>query len=398
MKTILTKNPPERLLPLAQKWLNEGKSFYLGPENIFQYHNLAFLYPCRVELDRTLGSWYICTDDRTTPYRLELSCDELNEISDYLSKDDKPQVAMMFIGSQCNVKCGMCPYHGELSEVIPKVSKGHKKIVELELVKQRIDKVKAMGVQGCFISSHGEPILHPNWKEIYQYVDNLELDSSFISNGCMFTKEHAEFFGNLKYISWGTFSLHSNRFESWKKILGTTSRKFFENAMRAPVLAKKAGVRNVCVAMVVQEANKDEVDEFIGYWKNKVDRITISRRTSLDADTFENNNDFPIGLCINAHGNAFAVEPSGNIGACCNMSALPKEEYGLLNIDEDSIETILANLYKLYKNEKIMKNCQTCMGYKLSGQKEIINFTNGISGIKTGSSIDINRRFLHGYN
>lgn len=390
MKTLVTKNPPEKLIPLANKWLEEGKSFYLGPENIFTFHSTNFIYPCDKSPSRIIGSWYICTNDMLTPYKLELSEDEINEISDYLSKDDIPQTAMFFIGNHCNVKCKMCPYHGELSEIYPIISKGHVKAVDLDVMKKRIDKIKALGIQSCFISSHGEPILHPHYQEIYKYADDMKLFTSFISNGCMFTKKEAEFFGSLKYSSWGTFSLHSNRFESWKEIMGVSSRTFFENAMRAPILAKKAGVRNVCVAMVVQDANKDQVDEFIGYWKNKVDRITLSRRTYLDAYKFENINAYPIGLCSSAHGQAISIEPSGNIGSCCIMSSLPKE-YGLLNIDTDTIATIKQEFHTLYKKEKITAHCKKCISFLLHGHIEEVKFTNGVHGIRRGAGIDIDR-------
>ena len=80
-KTLLTHNAPEKLMKLAEKWFKQGKSFYLGPENIFFFNNQPITYKGGEELSKAIGNWYICTSDCKTPQHLELKKEEIEEIA-----------------------------------------------------------------------------------------------------------------------------------------------------------------------------------------------------------------------------------------------------------------------------------------------------------------------------
>ena len=116
----------------------------------------------------------------------------------------------------------------------------------------------------------------------------------------MFTKETAEFLKSLGNVTHISFSIHSIHFDTWKKIYDCDRRDFYENAMRAPMIAKKAGFI-VVINFVLQDANKHELSEFIRYWAKKIDRVSVYERNDFFNTQKKTENDFPIGLCSNSH-------------------------------------------------------------------------------------------------
>ncbi len=97
MQTLITKNPPEKLLALAQKWNEEGKSFYLGPENLFYYKNEPINYKGESGIPRAYGSWFICTEDTPFLKKWNLSEEEINDISDVFAQDILLQYIYIYI-------------------------------------------------------------------------------------------------------------------------------------------------------------------------------------------------------------------------------------------------------------------------------------------------------------
>lgn len=391
---LIVKNAPEKLILLAQKWVQQGKSFYLGPENIFSFNNREILYKGGESVSRIYGSWCIHTDDMPYPDVWELDEEDINSISDAFAENLAINAAYLYITYKCNARCIMCNYHMKQAEYQQKFSLESKE-VDFETIKFRLDKVYAMGIRNCSIISNGEVLVDSNWKKMVAYAAELGMSQYFISNGFLFTKEIAEFFKQINSIHTAQFSLHSNRFETWKKIFGVSNRTFFENAMRAPMLAKKAGVPCVSVTMVLQQENKDELNEFIGYWKNKVDLVRIIQCMNEKAKKHKFVNLDPAGLCEEAHSSVLFIQPSGIIVPCCGIvektNDLDRNDYGFLNIDTDLISKIKKEFPLNYQNKNFMKFCKQCTSYNRYGSCELVQFENNVIGKKQGITIFIRK-------
>ncbi len=114
MQTLITKNPPEKLLALAQKWNEEGKSFYLGPENLFYYKNEPINYKGESGIPRAYGSWFICTEDTPFLKKWNLSEEEINDISDVFAQDILLQYIYIYqLQMQCKVRHVRLPLSGK---------------------------------------------------------------------------------------------------------------------------------------------------------------------------------------------------------------------------------------------------------------------------------------------
>ncbi len=388
MQTLITKNPPEKLLALAQKWNEEGKSFYLGPENLFYYKNEPINYKGESGIPRAYGSWFICTEDTPFLKKWNLSEEEINDISDVFAQDILLQYIYIYINYKCNAKCAMCGYHCPESTYAQDFS--HETIdVPFSKVKQRLDKGKELGCTHCAFVSHGELLLNPEWKKMVEYAASLGMSQYFISNGFLFTQQTVDFYKKLNCLETASFSLHTNNYETWKKIFNVNNKKLFDNAMQAPILAKEAGIaKQVVVTFVLQESNKEELNEFVAYWKNKVDTIRIIECQSEETRQFESMNSHPIGLCMYAHTEYIYVNQSGAVTTCCPISQKlnnkDRDNYGFLNFDTDSIETIKNSIQTAYRNKNFYDFCKKCPMYANVNQAIPVQFENDTQGYRQG--------------
>lgn len=286
----------------------------------------------------------------------------------------------------------MCSYHGPESTYAQKFS--HETInVPFSKVKQRLDKGKELGCTHCAFVSHGELLLNPEWKKMVEYAANLGMSQYFISNGFLFTQQTVDFYKKLNCLETASFSLHTNNYETWKKIFNVSNKKLFDNAMQAPILAKKAGIaKQVVVTFVLQENNKEELNEFVAYWKNKVDMIRVIECQSEEKQ-FESINSHPIGLCMYAHTERIYVNQSGVVTTCCPISTKlnnnDRDKYGFLNFDTDSIETIKNSIQTAYRNENFYDFCKKCSMYANVNQAIPVQFENSTQGYRQGIYVHI---------
>ena len=187
-ENIINKKSPEILLPLANKWVQEGRSFYLGPENMFRYNGIPIQYDTEIQLSKVIGSWYICTDDMISPKTWDLDENDVNDILDILAKDKEIALAFMLCGHVCNVKCIMCDYHSKTSPFLNKYA-NEPKALSLDVIEKRLDKIKAMGITRFNPSSMGELLLHPQWKEIFHLIKEILILLLFLMVVCLLKKQ-----------------------------------------------------------------------------------------------------------------------------------------------------------------------------------------------------------------
>lgn len=385
MKQLVMKNAPEELIPLAKKWQNEGKSFYLGPETIFQYNNEHVIYKGGENISKEYGSWSINTDDMPYPIKWENSEEEINEIAEALSINASIEFAFLYTSVKCNAKCIMCPYHKESSqykELFP-----DEQNISAEKLKFRLEKIKQTNIEKCGILSNGEILAIPYWKDLFSYANELGLKQYFISNGIAMNNNTKEFLKEHNNFFFMQFSLNAFSFETWKKIFNVNNEEAYKNAINAPLFAKEIGVPLVGVSFVLQKENQHELNQFIEYWKDKVDRIRIIECNS-EQNLIHNYNNSPVKLCQSFYSKTIYIAPSGLIAPCCVLENTNLKKY-FINFDTTPVEEIKQKFIKCYNNEHIIEYCKTCSRYNRFGRAFDVTFKDGISGRKTGSTIAI---------
>lgn len=108
---------------------------------------------------------------------LKLKFREASFISRALLSSRHPVLAHLIPMRRCNLACGYCNEYDHSSTPVP-----------LDVVKQRIDKLAALGTSIVTISG-GEPMMHPELDKIIAHVRVRGMIAGLISNGYYFTPE-----------------------------------------------------------------------------------------------------------------------------------------------------------------------------------------------------------------
>lgn len=370
---FLESNLPKELKPVVEEWNQEGKEYYLSPENMFLYNGHRIVYSGSQNIPDS--GWFACNGNATKEYKLSKS--EIETIQEKLLCYYKTTRWTIMLDWHCNYTCPMCPFHGE--GIVDKKDYfvdrgGQKRVVSKEEAFEWIDKLFEYGIKTLSIMSLGEIILYPYWKDVSRYAHNKGMDLWTITNGSMWTEELVKEVASLGYTNIRV-SLDALTFETYAKIR-SNKRNYFDAAMKLPELLMKYGI-NTNVHFVKQKENQHEVDCFIKYWKEKkVNSISIANEFVYDDDVVinkfaESEKDYIGGMCT-AFGNMSTL-PNGETVWCCGMNPNRKETGRRLIVDgcETSINDAVSAMSD--KNSDFRKMCSRCALYVPYSDTEIID-------------------------
>lgn len=376
---LINNNAPDVILEVAKKWHSQGKSFYLGPENIFYYNKSPIHYAGGEDLDRGIGNWSVHTDDCPFPPELSLSKEEIDEIAFELRKRTKPSSVRLYLTNRCNAKCYFCPIHGNDSDSYYEKLPSYKKLsVSFEDAKKYIDKIAETGITHVSIGANGEVFCIPYWEEIMHYTAQKGMTQYLLTNGIAITPKVAEKLKNIGNVTIAEVSLHATDFETWSAITGVKNKKAFQNAVQAPLLFKEIGIPTVVSAFVINEKNFHQLKSFLDYWVPKVSFCTVIPQLT---DTNRKQKDIitePFNLCSQNTG--LYLNLNGDILPCgYALDELPEnlyEEVGIKNINNCTPSEIL-DYHHAVANNDFFKTlcCKNCYLYQRIGSDlENINF------------------------
>lgn len=171
----------------------------------------------------------------------------------------------------CNLKCIMCYSR------YTKLNYGY---MGLETFKRLIDECASYKVPSLKISYGGEPLIHPNFLEMLEYASkkNVFYEMSFLTNATLLTKEKTDRILDLN-LSEVIFSVDAFKKETYERIRVNSSYETVMNNINYFLDEKKRrGLKTplVRIQLVKLKFNKDELGDFVTYWKPKVDYITMN--------------------------------------------------------------------------------------------------------------------------
>lgn len=114
---------------------------------------------------------------------------------------------MIELLDHCNYKCDHCYVHNT-----------YKSIIKFNHLKKHIDELVQCGCVWVLLSG-GEPLIHPNFKEIYLYIKNKGINVSIFTNGYYIDDEIMELFINEK-PDLIEISIYGSTSESYDKYVG----------------------------------------------------------------------------------------------------------------------------------------------------------------------------------
>lgn len=184
-----------------------------------------------------------------------------------------PNSISLDLSPECNKRCYKCQFHSHLSPYANKIKRDE--VMPKEFVFKILDEVSQWNTKPTIATSFsGEPLIYPYLFDMLEYSKRLGLNIQMTTNGIVLTKEIAQHLINLKVDSI-VFSLDTLD-ESTYNLLqppGSVSvvTKNILNLLELRGSNKKPFVG---IHFTMEERNKEQFEEFINFWGNKVDSVS----------------------------------------------------------------------------------------------------------------------------
>jgi radical SAM protein with 4Fe4S-binding SPASM domain len=288
---------------------------------------------------------------------------ELRNNVDYNNIPSFPIHIDFELNDRCNQSCIMCPRNISSH---PDINYGFDStnILSFEVFKKIIDEGANNNLKSINVDAFSEPLLNDDVFNMVSYAKEKGIiDTRLITNGLLLEKNIENIFSSKLVNLFVSIDAYSE--ENYSKIRGIGFKKVISGLER---LLEEKKRRNsilpiVRVSFVNMDSNSVEKDDFINYWKNKVDFIDIK---IFDDYNVNIKNDFDMSIkkkwdCFSPF-SRLAVLSNGDVLSCCNFFG---KNIPISNINiNNNIKTIwnskkLSNIRKVIINDTL-KNCSIC--------------------------------------
>lgn len=267
------------------------------------------------------------------------------------------------LNATCNLKCPMCPLSVELNSE----KKQYK--FPFELFRRIIDEGINHGLESVRLNYLNEPLLRDDLEDFIFYAKSQGIqDIYFSTNGMLLNQERARslIMAGLDRIQ---ISIDANSEKIYEKIRpGGSYNRVVSNVLNLVELKKelKSLTPLVRVNFVRTEINEHELDNFINFWKDKVDMIGVQEMVKppksmqeIRSRTTERKRNFQ---CSQSY-KLLVFTAEGKVLPCCNFYG---EEMPLGNIydflkenqaEDKSILKYFWNHIKIKQLRELHKKC-----------------------------------------
>ncbi len=285
---------------------------------------------------------------------------------DWSQRKDFPNRVLLETTSRCNYACRMCPTR-QLKR--PRIDLDKKTCFKV------LDELSECGVEGVWLFNLGEPLMHPDWREIVKYAgkkNNLGM-IWFSSNGFALNNEYADFILNSK-ITFMSFSLHSTNAKTYGYVAPEKNYAQVRNNFDYLMNKKKELGHGpiIDIQMVDQKGTHDDINAFLEmfYQTGEIVSVNALEYANLPNNLGGSKRERPALTKCNrlSRGDGFVVS-TGNLQPC---DAVLSHEISLGNVKDNSIYDLwnskkrldmiaLNDMGELYKSE----HCRECTDYDL---------------------------------
>ncbi len=274
---------------------------------------------------------------------------------------DFPLHMELEVTNHCNLSCPACHCaqytHG----------KDGKKFMSLELLDRILEQVNGR-LPAALVGAGCECLLHPQIEEILKRMHKTGImDLMIHTNGLLLNERLTRLLVDLP-LSRINISVDATTAETYKRVRGGNLELLEKNIHRLLDYRKAVGspLPYVRLTFVKQPANRHEVNNFLGKWQHKVDRIDIQELFELKGnDTQTDLRDEDILHTCASPNRMLYVDYDGNVFPCCSFY------YRFLNmgnIHQSTLDEIwksdkMSTLRDTLTNKKYFQACKKCLDY-----------------------------------
>ncbi len=258
------------------------------------------------------------------------------------------------LNSTCNLKCPMCPLSVEVN------SEKNSNLFPFELFKEIISAGVKKGLSAIKLNYLNEPLLRADLEEFITYAKEAGILDIYLStNGLLLSKAriHSLIEAGLSRIQ---ISIDAYSEEVYDKIRpGSNYQKVVDNVINFIEIRNNLNLELpiVRVNFVKTELNEHQLDDFVSFWKDKVDMLGIQEMVKPPKTTKEfgsNRTEEKKNFQCSFPYKQLVITAEGNVLPCCTFYG---EEMPLGNIFEDNNLLRYWKSSKMIELRKLHKNC-----------------------------------------
>lgn len=266
------------------------------------------------------------------------------------------------LNDYCNQSCLMCPRNEETHpDINYKINT--KSVLDFDLYRRIIDEGAEKGLSSINLGAFAEPLIHKRCFDMVAYAHEKGIiDSRIITNGLLLHRHIDKVFDSGLVNLF--VSLDAFREETYASLRGPGFARVKESLLAVLEERKRRGsvLPIVRVSLVNMEINRDDIDDFIAYWRPKVDFIDIQIFDDFNVDIEKPHDlDKPKKWdCLSPWGR-LAVLSDGRVLPCCNFFGwnVPVGNAKLNSIEEIWRGQALDNVRSGILCDGL-KNCSIC--------------------------------------
>lgn len=176
----------------------------------------------------------------------------------------------------CNLRCRMCQ--------IP-FSKMEKKFMNIEMLEKILDEAEEYKLPSIKFNFRGEPLMHPQISEFVRLAKKASiLETQFNTNGTLLDRRLSRDLieAGLDRIKFSIDSINPLIYNKFRQ--GANYEETIHNITDFVEIRDKLNKKlpSVQVQMVVMRTNLQEIEDYIKFWEDIVNRIGFSRYRSQD--------------------------------------------------------------------------------------------------------------------
>ena len=149
--------------------------------------------------------------DEYSPYKIVHHMDKLNELKD--GKQPTPLQVQIIPSNRCNQRCSFCAYR--MKGYLSNEQFEERDILSYSKIKEILTDCQHMGVKGIQYTGGGEPLVHPDIKQIFKDTLNHNLEIALVTNGQNLDEDTCKI---LTDATWVRISLDSSNASMYKRI------------------------------------------------------------------------------------------------------------------------------------------------------------------------------------
>ena len=265
--------------------------------------------------------------------------------------------------SWCNLRCKMC-YRSFIPDK-------ERVAMPREMIDEIVSQSIEMGLSSIHLGLNTEPILHPDIIEVLKKLASINPQDFWLrTNGIALTREISELITEIPLTKLSV-SIDAATKESYKKIRGGDYDVVIRNLQNFLDIRNKKELRLpfLRVTMVEQEDNRNEIDMFREFWRDKADVIDIQELIDFGYINKQNSmtrQKYSAFECpFTYHYYALSISHDGRMRPCCfanhEVDVLPPTFLGDCSIKEYWNCKATKEFIKMVEDRQYSGSCLDCL-------------------------------------